>query len=287
MSISTFFNETELAIFFRQTNFSFGDFTRSADGTVFALDKQSGQVFIGNDLLRSNVHSLSSISSIDLEEGSTILLTFKDSSSARIQVDDSEVEELLAELRDPANAEDVLGDSASENEKTPENNDNIPEEDTVEPFPEFANTKRSEAIGYLVSEAGMSVKDACEFIDELDRQESFVEDVSEPEFHSDGTMTRYAILKTVKQLHPGDRIHLEVKPFLGKLRVYDTEYCKLSVDTGASKYFNVSESANDLAALMNLVEDDLFDYMSLYFFCEDISTKISCKLKRVTMLKKL
>lgn len=38
MTINSFFNETELAIFYRQTGFSFNDFYKSADGTILAVD---------------------------------------------------------------------------------------------------------------------------------------------------------------------------------------------------------------------------------------------------------
>lgn len=73
MVINTLFNETELAMFQRQTGFTFGEFFKTADGVLFAVDSQSGQVFIGRDLLKANVHELESVSSFSQEEDGVVV----------------------------------------------------------------------------------------------------------------------------------------------------------------------------------------------------------------------
>ena len=40
MTIDKIFNETELTIFYRQTKFTFGDFIKTSDGTICAIDKE-------------------------------------------------------------------------------------------------------------------------------------------------------------------------------------------------------------------------------------------------------
>ena len=236
-SIESIFNETELALFQRQTGFTFRKYYKTADDVLFAVDDQSGQIFIGNDLLRTNVHGFSSISTVCRNEG-CLTLTFKNSPTKIIHASREDAEAFVAELGSIVQAvspEDI-------NEET-------------RPQPEG--------------------------------QETIAESLPEPEYHRDGTMTGRAIFETVKRLKRGDRIHLEFKPLIGKLRVYDAEYRKIKIDStsGVGNYFALNEQAKDFQTLMNDVAEDLFDYMDLYFHCDENDSEISCHLKRVTMLK--
>lgn len=295
MVINTLFNETELAMFQRQTGFTFGEFFKTADGVLFAVDSQSGQVFIGRDLLKANVHELESISSFSQEEDG-VVVAFKSASAVKINASREDAVAFIAQLGDISG--DAVQGCLSEEGQAPHGNqaehvdesaDVLRSEELAEFYSRLENTGRSQAIGYLVSETGMSVEDACKYVDEIAGQGSIEEPEPEadtdPDYRRDGTMTKKAILDTVKKLRPGDRIHLEFKPLIGSLRVYDTEYRKLRVDTWGSRYFSLTFSADDYTSLMDSAAEDLFDYIDLYFFCEENSSEISCHLKRVTILK--
>lgn len=293
MNITSIFNETELAMFQRQTGFNFGEFFRTADGDLFAVDSQSGQVFVGRDLLKANVHSLGNILSVR-QEADGIVLAFKNTSPVKINASDEDAAAFIAQLGDITSGADpeVLSEEAQDPDSNQAESANGPSEvirseELAEFYSRLANTGRSQAIGYLVSETGMSVEDACKYVDEIAMQKSIEESESDSDsdYYMDGTMTKKAILETVKKLKPGDRIHLEFKPLIGKLRVYDTEYRKLRVDTRGSRYFSLTCSGSDFRSLMDSAAEDLFDYIDLYFFCEENCSEISCHLKRVTLLK--
>ena len=282
------FNETELTIFYRQTGFTFSKFYRSADGSVCALDRQSAQMFIGNDLMRSNVHSLDTIVSATLEEGQGISITFNDSSSVRFNAANDDAEAIIAELQECIETEDRKelpeGELSCSQEESLQGLGN---EDLNETYSRLANTGRSKAIAYLVAERGMNVNDACAYVDNLEKQEDMVQSVPDPVYYPDGTMTKTGILNVVKVLKPGDNIHLEYEPLLGKARIFDTKFVKLSVDVGNSRYFSMYSSADDYASLMEGLSDELFEYMHLFFFREDKGVEDDCRLERITILKKL
>ena len=295
MAINTLFNETELAMFQRQTGFTFGEFFKTADGVLFAVDSQSGQVFVGRDLLKANVHELESISSVSQEEDG-VVVAFKSASTVKINASREDAVTFIAQLggiSDVADhgclCEEAQTPRGEQSEPVEESSDVLRSEELAEFYSRLENTGRSQAIGYLVSETGMSVEDACRYVDEIAGPGSIEEPEPEadtdPDYRRDGTMTKKAILDTVKKLRPGDRIHLEFKPLIGSLRVYDTEYRKLRVDTWGSGYFPLTFSADDYTSLMDSAAEDLFDYIDLYFFCEENSSEISCHLKRVTILK--
>lgn len=284
MTVDSIFNETELSIFNRQTGFTFGDCIISSDGTILAVDRKSGQIFVGNELFRSNVHPLASLTSAGMENGQ-LNLKFDDSSSAGIDVDEGQAEAVMDVLREcagagPAPADDNDGQAADQKEELP-----LSGEELNETYSRLLNTGRNSAIGYLVAETGMSVKEACEYLDGVEGEKEKDEAIPDPDYHRDGTMTRKAILKTVKDLKPGDRIHLEFFPLIGKTRVYDTEYRRLTVDSGNSRYFHLYVSGDDFPTLMEEAADELFDYMEIHFFSEVKRSEISCRLKRVSMLK--
>lgn len=223
-------------------------------------------------------------------------MAFKSASAVKINASREDAVAFIAQLGDISG--DAVQGCLSEEGQAPHGNqaehveesaDVLRSEELAEFYSRLENTGRSQAIGYLVSETGMSVEDACKYVDEIAGQGSIEEPEPEadtdPDYRRDGTMTKKAILDTVKKLRPGDRIHLEFKPLIGSLRVYDTEYRKLRVDTWGSRYFSLTFSADDYTSLMDSAAEDLFDYIDLYFFCEENSSEISCHLKRVTILK--
>lgn len=294
MGINTLFNETELAIFQRQTGFTFGEYFKSDDGVIFAVDGQSGLVFVGRDLLRANVHKLGSVSSVSQDEDG-IVVSFKDSSSVKIKAgreDAGLISGLLGAALDGGKTGDIVEEDRAEEPQADidEGPDVLIGVGLAEFYSRLVNTGRSQAIGYLVSETGMSVEDACKYVDELAGQKSVEEPEPESdadrEYYVDGTMTEKAIFAVVKKLRPGDRIHVEFKPFIGKMRVYDAEYRGLRVDSMGSGNISLAGSyADDFKSLMEEIAEDLFDYLNLCFFCEEDSSELSCRLQRVTILK--
>lgn len=104
MTVDSIFNETELSIFHRQTGFTFGDCLVSTDGTILAVDRKSDRIFVGNELFRSNLHPLASLTSASMEKGQ-IHLKFDDSSSVGINVDEEQAKAVMAVLRDLEEAE--------------------------------------------------------------------------------------------------------------------------------------------------------------------------------------
>lgn len=166
MTVDSIFNETELNIFHRQTGFTFGDCIIATDGTVLAVDSKSGQIFVGNELFRRNVHTLGSLTSARMENG-LLHLIFNDSSSAVISVEKEQAEAFMAGLGDfeeaepaPEEEDDNDGQAANQEEEQP-----LSGEELNETYSRLLNTGRNSAIGYLVAETGMSVKEACEYLD--------------------------------------------------------------------------------------------------------------------------
>ena len=297
MTIHSFFNETELTIFYRQTGFSFNDFYKSADGTILAVDYLSRQVFVGENLFRSNVHSLDSLASASLEDGQ-ICLKFKDSSSVAIAVDGEAADALTSELcglvRNDEQPVPVNGHPTIPVEEQQQSEEEPPltGKELNETYSRLINSGRKAAFDYLVEKTGMTSKEADQYLEELGENENEeevenIEDVriSDPDYHRDGTMTPNGIFRVIKKLKPGDRIHLEFKPLIGKLRVYDAEYRKLAINLSNARYFSLQGSDDDFDSLMKDIAWDLFEYIDLYFFCEDIQTEISCHLRRVTVLQ--
>ena len=314
MQIDKIFNETELAIFCRQTHFSFDDCHQSEDGAIYALDEHSGQIFIGEDLFRNNVHDLDTLASVSLDDDGIILLTFKDSSSIQIKTDDGEAEAFVSRLRDCiGEGEDEIAreeEIAPQEEATVPEEEFVPEEDVtapaaeetaddddvvlkmsdeeyIETYSRLINTGRSKAIAYLVSEARMSVEDANRVVDGIDGVEDMVEVVPEPDFNRDGSMSGKAVLDVVRTLKPGDRIHLEYKSLIGKVRLLEAEFLKVGVESFGQKYLTINEYASDYQSLVKDVMRDLFDYMYLGVFCEESASETDIHLKRVRVIENI
>jgi len=80
LNINQLFNETELTIFHRQANFTFGNIYQSLDKhTILSIDKISSQLFSGSDLTKRNLHPFNSISSVELEGINIVHISFKES----------------------------------------------------------------------------------------------------------------------------------------------------------------------------------------------------------------
>lgn len=295
-AINTVFNETELAIFHRQTDFTFDRCWQSGDGKFVAVDNSSGQIFIGDDLLKSNVRPLDSIVSAGMKEDNTMFLIFSDSLPVALNMSKEDAEEILSELNVPCgDDQDEVADCETGpvepfddgmSDSLMESPGFLTDEDLNEVYSRLLNAGRDEAVAYLVRNVGMNSADAVAYVNGLDGQDQLVESVPDPVVRADGTMTRNAILSVLEVLKPGDRIHLEYKPMLGKLRVYDTSFLKLSVETW-SRDFSMNVFADDYGSMIEELITEMFDYMNLYFYCEENSSEICCHLKRVTKLKKL
>ena len=304
MKIDSLFNETELTIFFRQTGFTFSDCYRTSDGTIFAVDRQSNQVFVGNDLFRNNVHPLDSLESVDVENGQ-IHLSFKNSSSAVVIADGGEAGSVLDVLRDF-----VKVDQASTASNDGHSGDLLEGYPVGRPLDELKQSLDSEEQvldemkqpvdreGWFLGEMEQLQGEEDRFGDEMEQTSDEMEqeeDNSETEkedesdynlvYGPEGIMSRGAILRVIKKLKPGDRIHLEYKPVLGKLRVYDTEYVRLEIDLNSSRYFTLFASGADYVSLMDRAVVELFDHIDLYFFCPENKTDISCHLRRIRKLE--
>lgn len=317
MTINNLFNETDLYIFCRQNNFAFNEFHLSADGTVLAVDKESGKLFVGRELTRNKVHDLSSILSADLEDGGTVVVSFKDLSAVCFVPDKEDAAGIVSELKEAvrgtvmdadgeekeAGVETADGGEVNEYDEEKENGecgedvvDGDYQVDLAETYSRLINTGRSQAIGYLVSETGMSVEDACRYVDELDPRETDADEAGDeaedggasyyqvPDYNNDGTMTREGVLRVVKSLRHGDGIHLEYEPLLGRVRVFDTNFVRLRVDMNMSRYFSMSASGDDYESLKEDIAADLFEYIEIVFLHPDNLSETSCHLKRVTML---
>lgn len=292
MTIDTFFNETELALFSRQANFTFGEYYLSGDGTILAKDNQSGQIFIGKDLLKSNLHPMDTLVSVDLEEDHIIKISFKDSPAAHIIAKKTDAEAIVAELRscmesnETCEPADSVDPDEEEQKQTPE--ETIPFQSNKEMnefYSRLVNTGRSKAIAYLVEETGMGVNEACEYVDSMKEREETEESVTDPDFNRDGSITRKGILEVLQNLHPGDMIHVEYKPLIGKLRIYDAKYLELRVEVIQSRYFSLDVNGEDYRSLMNNLTDELFDWMHIKVLNPISHSESGCKLTRVKMLK--
>lgn len=288
MKIDSIFNETELAIFHGQTGFSFSEIYKYSDGTIFAVDRQSRQIFAGEDLRRNNVHPFDSLTFVGME-GGKIHLTFKDSSSFSIVVDEVNADEIMAELQDIVGTDTACPEDATLEPADSPKEPQLSAEEWNETYSRLVNTGRSTARAYLMSELGMSSEEAGDYLDKLEGKETLEktleEAVPDPDYKRDGSMTKKAILKTVRKLRPGDMVHLEYKPLIGKLRVYDTQYLNLVIDVSESRYFSLRVSNVDYQSLMDDAADELFDHMGIYILSKANRTEISCYLKRIKMLR--
>lgn len=298
MQISNYFNETELAIFCRQAGFAFNGSERCLNGIICAVDAVSGQLFIGKDLLRSNVRSLSSITDINVEESGNLHISFKDEADILLQGEKEEVEDIAAELlkflptESYENPEDADESGMLKHDFITESDSNM-----AEVYSRLVNSGRDSAISYLVSDAGMNVKDACRYVDNLNAPENpdAFDDISDLRQDNTigGPMSEDSILSVIKELVPGDMIHIEYKPLIGKIRVFDAEYRKIKVDLWESKYYTLNVSAESFSSLTEKVIDELYDYLYLCYdttggyYPSDCPTEGSVRIKRVKVLKRL
>ena len=284
MTIDKIFNETELTIFYRQTKFTFGDFVKTSDGTICAIDKEAGLVFIGSDLRRSNVHSLDSVASVNIDEKQAITISFNGLSPVEINAEGcSEAEAFVSELKGfvESRLKDVPGDEPQEC-TCPQ----LSNEELSETYARLANTGRYGAVSYLVKAIGISVNEAEEFVDKLEYNDELIESGSEFDYNRDSSMAEHTILSIVKELKAGDKVHIEYKPLLGKLRIYDAEVKAIKVDV-FEKYFSLDISADDYSSFMDELACKLFSQMKLEIYCQELDNYKTCKLKRIKILKKL
>lgn len=283
MPITSLFNETELAIFRKQCNFEFRDYKQCEDGTIYALDYMSGQVFIGRDLVRGNVHKLSDILSVT-EENGAVNVTFKDARKACFAAGTDSAGAIVIELRNYIQTDET--EDYDENEFQEVLDTCQTDKALRETYSRLINTGRSKAIAYLVSEVGMSVKSASKYVDEIEIMDATGETGNIPKINDPGRMSEEDIFAVVKQLKSGDRIHLEYKPFVGKLRVYDAEFTDLVISAD-SRGDSIYLRAGDYSSLMEDLSEKMFGYMSLWFLCPDNGSEINIRLDKLRVLRKL
>ncbi|MBQ0053823.1 MAG: hypothetical protein KBS89_05135 [Bacteroidales bacterium] len=313
MTIDKIFNETELTIFYRQTKFTFGDFVKTSDGTICAIDKEAGLVFIGSDLRRSNVHSLDSVASVNIDEKQAITISFNGLSPVEINAEGcSEAEAFVSELKwfVESRMKDVPGDEVQdageaeqqeaeqiedEQFETRSQESDEPQECTCpqlsneelsETYARLANTGRDGAVSYLVKAIGISVNEAEEFVDKLEYKDELIESGSEFDYNRDGSMAEHTILSIVKELKAGDKVHIEYKPLLGKLRIYDAEVREIKIKVW-ERDFSLDISADDYSSMMDELACKLFPHMKLEIYCKETDNYKDCKLERIKILKKL
>lgn len=296
MSIESIFNETELAIFHRQTNFTFSVCYQSEDGTILAVDYASAQIFIGKDLMRSCLRDLKALESVSLDDGQTITLTFKEAPDVCVRLAEEDAEEVVSELQcllEPVEGEEMPDPDEEESDEEDPMEDplqSLGNKILTETYSRLMNTGRSRALSYLVESVGMEAKDACRYLDELEVKEDYVESVREPEYNIDGSMTMKHLLATVKELKAGDRVHVEFKPRIGRQRACDAEFRNIVIDTNSdllNPFVSLLVKGEDFNSLVENTLDDLYDYMGITVLNEENGVEFSCFLRQVTLLRKL
>lgn len=87
--------------------------------------------------------------------------------------------------------------------------------------------------------------------------------------------------------NPGDTVHIEYKPFIGKTRFFDAEYRRINVDICAQRYLSENVSADNYSSLAEEIMQDFYDYLYLIVFNEESCSETSLRLSRIKMLKKM
>jgi len=275
MPITKYFNETELAIFYRQTQFTFDEYYRSPYGFICAIDHNSGQIFVGDDLLRNYVHKLDSIASVEKEDGNVIKLTFSDNTSVKIPVEEESAEALYSEIFSCIIPVEFVAHK-SQGEFF-ESDDKL-----TETVSRLDNSGTISAVDYLVTDTKMGVKEAYEYVGNLDKQkESKAFPV--PNYDIDGNMSKVAILSALKRVRPGDKVHIESKSLLGKLHVYDADFQNVEVRM-SSRNILLRELTPTYQTLMDTIAEELFNFMNIILRNPYTGEEITCRLKRVIKL---
>lgn len=281
------FNETELDLFRRKTGFIFGECIPVEDGMFYAMDEQSGQVFIGNDLITCNVHSCSSITAVSLESDGEVCLEFKDAPAIRFRVKGDSAKADAADI-----GARLSGYTNSHDEDIPEETaaparESSPEQASEQGTPSKSDdSEHEQAIERLTSIYGMSVKEAIDNLDEQEMQTISEADKSHQIVKTDAAMTKRDILDVVKSLKTGDMIHIEYKPLIGKKRMYDTEFRGMTAEV-TSRYFSLHSSGGGYASMMDKVFMELYDNLNLCILCPDNNSEIEWRLKRIMVLRKM
>ena len=95
-----------------------------------------------------------------------------------------------------------------------------------------------------------------------------------------------SVLDVVRTLKPGDRIYLEYKPLIGKVRLLEAEFLRVGVESYSQKYLTINEYACDYQSLVKDVMRDLYEYMYLGVYCEESASETDIRLERVRVIKK-
>lgn len=278
------FNETELAIFKLQAGFDLGKFYESLDGTICAVDEANHKLFIGQDLLRVNVHNLDLLQSVSMDEECTVdiclgkpqkpfCLKFTPEDAAALfeelsafiptgEIPAPHTEEAAPQTEEPApsTAGATISSENTETASTPaDTKPHVPEEPVRPDNP--------------IEEVVRNFNEARQSIGELHNILFSVEIPGE-------------VFETARTLKYGDRIHIEYKQMFGQVRgrfaVFSQFCCRSN-----SRSMSVFAKGGDYEEFKENLVRELIDRISINFVCDGDVSEINCKLSRITALRKL
>lgn len=266
------FNETELAIFKLQAGFELGKYYESLDGTACAVDEVNHKLFVGQDLLRVNVHDLDSLQSVGLDEGCTVNICLgKPQKTFCLKFTPEDAGALFEELNafiptEKAPAPHV--EEAAPQIKKPAScvtDTTIPSEPRVHEEPVRPDNPIEEMV--------RNINEARQSIGELHNILFSVEIPGE-------------VFETARTLKYGDRIHVEYKQMFGQVRgrfaVFSQFCCRSN-----SRSMSVFAKGGDYEEFKENLVRELIDRISINFVCDGDVSESNCKLSRITALRKL
>lgn len=251
------FNETELAIFKLQAEFELGGYYESQDGTICAIDEENHKIFIGQDLLRVNVHNLDSLQSVSLADGGIMEICL------------GEPKKTLCLKFHPEDAEALF---EKLNAFVPTGKAQVPHKEEAASQTENPATRVADATPH-VAEESQNYYEARQSMDEL-HNILFPKDLPS------------GILDVARTLKFGDRIHVEYKQIFGRTRgrfaVFSQFFCRWS-----SRSMSIFAKGGDFEELKENLLKELSDKISINFACDGDVSETNCKLSRITALRKL
>lgn len=278
------FNETELAIFKLQAGFELGKYYESLDGTACAVDEVNHKLFVGQDLLRVNVHDLDSLQSVGLDEGCTVNICLgKPQKTFCLKFTPEDAGALFEELNAFIPTEKApaphVEEAAPQTEKPASRIEDatIPAEktETVSSRMDTEPRVHEEPVrpDNPIEEMVRNINEARQSIGELHNILFSVEIPGE-------------VFETARTLKYGDRIHVEYKQMFGQVRgrfaVFSQFCCRSN-----SRSMSVFAKGGDYEEFKENLVRELIDRISINFVCDGDVSETNCKLSRITALRKL
>lgn len=266
------FNETELAIFKLQAGFELGKYYESLDGTVCAVDEVNHKLFIGQDLLRVNVHDMGSLQSVGMDEECIVNICLgKPQKKFCLKFTPEDAAALFEELSAFVPMEETPSPHAEE--AAPQTEKPAPRiaDATIPPEPRVP--EEPVRPDNPIEEVVRNFNEARQSIGELHNILFSVEIPGE-------------VFETARTLKYGDRIHIEYKQMFGQVRgrfaVFSQFCCRSN-----SRSMSVSARGGDYEEFKENLVRELIDRISINFVCDGDVSEINCKLSRITALRKL